>query len=206
MCVSKGFNLQTFYLSLATTFSRVFLFPCSKKKMEGRKQMGSSSFPSELFGSNESHTSSASGIFESIFSPPPKALGRESLRSELSGKTGSEGWSSKIGIPDYISKESDGETKSTAHKDMSSIYQDQRVQPCHLSSSIYYGGQDIYSHPQTTQDSGLKSLFKKDGVEDDSESASRGNWWQASTGVISLLLRSHLPRDELLKVNRRIVW
>jgi len=59
---------------------------------------------------------------------------------------------------DYISKESDGETQNTAHKDMSSIYQEQKVQPCQLSSSIHYGGQDIYSRPKSTQDSGFNSL------------------------------------------------
>ncbi|XP_027348871.1 uncharacterized protein LOC113860627 isoform X2 [Abrus precatorius] len=148
--------------------------------MEGRKLTGSSAFPSELFESKGSHPSSASGIFESIFSPQPKVLGRESLRSDVSGKTTSEGWSSKVGLQDYISKGSDVESNSAAHKDMSSMYQEQRVQPCHLSSSIYYGGQDIYSRPQNTQDSGLNSLYKKDGVEDDSGSASRGNWWQES--------------------------
>ncbi|XP_014492602.1 uncharacterized protein LOC106755017 isoform X2 [Vigna radiata var. radiata] len=138
--------------------------------MEGRKQMGSSSFTSELFGSNQSHKSSATGIFESMFSPPSKVLGRESLRSEASEKTAN-----------HISKESGGETQNTAHKDMSSIYQEQKVQPCQLSSSIHYGGQDIYSRPKSSQDSEFNSsMYKKDGVEDDSESASRGNWWQGS--------------------------
>lgn len=44
--------------------------------MEGKKQKGtSSSFTSELFGSKESHSSSSSGIFGSIFSPPsPKVM------------------------------------------------------------------------------------------------------------------------------------
>ncbi|KAL2336530.1 hypothetical protein Fmac_010976 [Flemingia macrophylla] len=151
--------------------------------MEGRKQMGSSSFTSEVFGSNQSQKSSASGIFESMFSPPPKVLGRESLRTEVSDKTTSDGWNSKVGTYGYNSKGNDSETRTTGHNDMSSIYQDQRVQPCHLSSSIYYGGQDIYSRPKSTHDSGLNCLFKTDGVEDDSGSASRGNWWQGNTPV-----------------------
>jgi hypothetical protein len=58
---------------------------------------------------------------------------------------------------DYMNKESEGETKKTTNKDMSYIYQEQKVQPCHLSSSIYYGGQDIYSHPSSTRDSGLNT-------------------------------------------------
>ncbi|KAG4936735.1 hypothetical protein JHK85_051654 [Glycine max] len=159
--------------------------------MEGRKKMGSSSsFTSELFGSNQFQKSSASGIFESMFPPPPKqiqfqlfsefnlctketnsehlrhiavsssslhmdVLGRGSLCSEVSGKSSSEGWNYKF---DYISMGNHGETQNTAQKDMSSIYQEQRLQPCQLSSSIHYGGQDIYSCPKSTQDSGYNSL------------------------------------------------
>ncbi|MED6205526.1 hypothetical protein PIB30_018514 [Stylosanthes scabra] len=109
-----------------------------------------------------------------------QVLGRESRRFQVTEKTAT----SKTVIPDdtHNYKGNDGETlTNTKNKDMmSSIYEEQRVQPCHLSSSIYYGGQDIYSHPQTTQNSGLNSLYKKDGGEDDSGSASRGNWWQGS--------------------------
>ncbi|XP_015897037.1 uncharacterized protein LOC107430685 isoform X2 [Ziziphus jujuba] len=151
--------------------------------MEGRKPMGSSSssFTSELFGSKE--TSSSTGIFGSIFAPSSKVLGRESLRSEVPGKRQdwqSESWNSKPGTPDDTSKISESDSHNVPDRDMSSIYQEQRVQPCHLSSSIYYGGQDIYSHPQSTQNQGLNSVFKKDGNEDDSGSASRGNWWKGS--------------------------
>ncbi|XP_015897034.1 uncharacterized protein LOC107430685 isoform X1 [Ziziphus jujuba] len=164
--------------------------------MEGRKPMGSSSssFTSELFGSKE--TSSSTGIFGSIFAPSSKVLGRESLRSEVPGKRQdwqSESWNSKPGTPGSAcccliictnhhdtSKISESDSHNVPDRDMSSIYQEQRVQPCHLSSSIYYGGQDIYSHPQSTQNQGLNSVFKKDGNEDDSGSASRGNWWKGS--------------------------
>lgn len=31
-----------------------------------------------------------------------------------------------------------------------SVYEEQRVQPCHLSSSIYYGGPDVYFQPQNS--------------------------------------------------------
>ncbi|KAH9736228.1 plant/t7h20-70 protein [Citrus sinensis] len=146
--------------------------------MEGRKQTGSSSsLTNELFGSKES--SSSSGIFGSIFSPPSKVLGRESLHSESMEKkhdSSKEAWNTKPTTPGTYETESQG----TAYKDMSSMYQDQRVQPCHLSSSIYYGGQDVYSpRPPNSQGPGVNSVFKKDG-EDDSGSASRGNWWQGS--------------------------
>lgn len=181
MVLSAHKNITLFEGIEVEIFSIERLKGVGKRKMEGRKQVGSSSsFTSELFGSKESHPSSATGIFESMFSPSSKVLGRGSLRSEVNGKTATDGWSSKIATSGYISKGSDGETQSTANKDMSSIYQEQRVQPCHLSSSIYYGGQDVYSRPQSAQDSEFNSLYKKDGGEDDSGSASRGNWWQGS--------------------------
>lgn len=58
---------------------------------------------------------------------------------------------------DALSKES--ESQRQQNRDTGSIYYEQRVQqPCHLSSSIYYGGQDIYSHPQGTESSTV-SIF-----------------------------------------------
>ncbi|XWS55607.1 hypothetical protein CRYUN_Cryun09bG0015300 [Craigia yunnanensis] len=152
--------------------------------MEGMKGVGSSSssFTSELFGPKES-PSSSTGIFGSIFAPPSKVLGRESLRSDVKAKrqdSPNEPWNTKPGASGNSSKGQASENQSIANRDFSSIYQEQKVQPCHLSSSIYYGGQDVYSHPQSSQGSGLNSVYKKDGGEDDSGSASRGNWWQGS--------------------------
>ena len=153
--------------------------------MEGRKPAGSSSsFTSELFGSKDS--SSSSGIFGAIFAPPftsPKVLSRESLRSELARKKFThEPLDFKSGEPGDDSYGKEG-SQGTPNKDMSSYYQDQRVQqPCHLSSSIYYGGQDIYNHPQNSHNPGINSMFKKDGTHgsDDDGTACRGNWWQGS--------------------------
>ncbi|XP_047172624.1 uncharacterized protein LOC124840594 isoform X1 [Vigna umbellata] len=153
--------------------------------MEGNKQKGMSlSFTSEFFGSiKESHLpppSSAVGIFGSIFSPlssKTKVLGRESLLSELSRKIANETRNSKI---DHYSKGSGSEAQNSVNN-MSSIYQDQRVQPCHLSSSIYYGGQDICPSPQSTHNEGFNTLpYQNDAGDDESELASRGNWWQGS--------------------------
>ncbi|XP_062095447.1 uncharacterized protein LOC133801293 [Humulus lupulus] len=146
--------------------------------MDGKKQVGSSStFTSELFGSKES--SSSSGIFGSIFAPSSKVLGRESLRSEVPGRKHSsfaESYNTKHETSDDASINKGTENQSLQSTDTGSIYQEQRMQPCHLSSSIYYGGQDVYCQPQTTP----SSTYKQDGAEDDSGSASRGNWWQGS--------------------------
>ncbi|XP_030473223.1 uncharacterized protein LOC115690878 [Syzygium oleosum] len=168
--------------------------------MEGRKQGGSprpsaaasSSSPSsspppppslasELFGSKETYPpSSSAGIFASIFAPPSKVLGKESVRYESERKQDfqNELWWSKSGTPDDTSHVGGG-GHSMLNRDMGTIYQEQRVQPCHLSSSIYYGGQENYCHPSSTQGSGLNPVVKKDAGEDDG-SASRGNWWQGS--------------------------
>ncbi|KAF5940920.1 hypothetical protein HYC85_022087 [Camellia sinensis] len=164
--------------------------------MGEKKQMGSpssSSFTSDLFGSKESSASSSSGIFGSIFEPSSKVLGRESVHSKAVEKkqdSPNQVWSTKPGAQDTIPRSGEGENQNIHNRDMSPFYQEQRVQPCDLSSSIYYGGQDIYSQPQTTQGSGY-STVNQDGVEDDSGSASRGNWWQGR--MIGLYITKNSP-------------
>ncbi|GLT92612.1 hypothetical protein SLE2022_104430 [Rubroshorea leprosula] len=145
--------------------------------MERRKEVGSSSssLASELFGSKDS-PSSSTGIFASIFAPrDSKVLGRESLRppDSMANKQyrPNEVWNTKPGVYGHTSKGRESEGQNA-----------QRVEPygpCHLSSSIYYGGPDVVSEPQSAQASGVNSVYMEGG-EDDSQSASRGNWWQGS--------------------------
>ncbi|XP_022145691.1 uncharacterized protein LOC111015084 [Momordica charantia] len=82
------------------------------------------------------------------------------------------------------SKSKETKSQNTSSREASSFNQEQIAHPCHLSSSIYYGGQDVYPHPHNTQNpaTGLNSSIKKDGEEDDDDSggASRGNWWKGS--------------------------
>ena len=55
---------------------------------------------------------------------------------------------------DESPKGGENESQSMPNKDMSPIYQEQRVQNnCSLSSSILYGGQDICAHLQSTPSS-----------------------------------------------------
>ncbi|XP_039036327.1 uncharacterized protein LOC120173128 [Hibiscus syriacus] len=142
--------------------------------MEWSKEVGSSSssssLTSELFGSKDL-PSSSSGIFGSIFAHPSKVLGRVSLHPD-SMTDGQDNPNTKPGAS--------GENPNTWNRDTSSRYQEQKVQPCNLSSSIYYGGQDIYYLPNSSQGPGFNSMYKKDGGEEDSGMASRGNWWQES--------------------------
>ncbi|CAH2069448.1 unnamed protein product [Thlaspi arvense] len=127
--------------------------------MEGKGRVGSSpssSFTAELFGSKDpSPPSSSSGIFSSIFPHPSKGVTRD-------------GQSSKHG--------------SQAQRRESSTTQENRVEPCHLSSSLYYGGQDVYSQSTTNQT--YPTAKKRTGEDDangqNSQDVARGNWWQGS--------------------------
>ncbi|KAG7033807.1 hypothetical protein SDJN02_03532 [Cucurbita argyrosperma subsp. argyrosperma] len=153
--------------------------------MEGKKHVGaesesesSSSRTTDPFGSKHSSYSSTTGIFGSIFAPSSKVLGRDSLLSQA--KEGERDSVNGPWIPNAEAQDDNGshrqkERQEKKDKDMSSIYQEQGAQPCHLSSSIYYGGQDVYAHPQNSH-----NFEFKEGGEDDSGSASRGNWWQGS--------------------------
>ncbi|XP_042510252.1 uncharacterized protein LOC122085750 [Macadamia integrifolia] len=155
--------------------------------MEGKKQVGSSSsLPSDLFGKE---SSSSKGIFESVFPPPSKPVERDSSHSELMGTlrkqdSGSHCWNNKQGAPDHRAQSREGYNSSTPNKDSSSIYQNESVGLCSFSSSLYYGGQDIYSNSSSTRaSSGSTPVYKEDGRDDSNEdlnSASRGNWWQGS--------------------------
>lgn len=154
--------------------------------MEGNKKQVGSSFTSDLFGCKESQkASSTTRVFDSIFPPPSAVLGRNSSSSEVLGSwqkqnPGNQDWNTQKGSPGK-----NGEGVNNSKKDRNSIFQEGRVEPCQLSSSIYYGGQESYSHSPSTQTTGSYPIFKKHGEDDDpnsnnSQSASRGNWWQGS--------------------------
>ncbi|CAK7325772.1 unnamed protein product [Dovyalis caffra] len=136
-------------------------------------------FWGQLDSSSSSSTSSA--IFGSIFPPPSKVpAGKDS------GNMGNHGGSGKYVNPDTVTHKGKGESSS---KGKSSIYQNETPEPCYFSSSIYYGGQENYS--PRTKNSESQQVFKKDDGEDDpngndSNSASRGNWWQGIMSVSSL--------------------
>ncbi|CAI8600935.1 unnamed protein product [Vicia faba] len=132
----------------------------------------SSSFVSELFGTKETHSSSSSGVFGSILSSPSP--------NEVRNKAIKEKWDSILGTPDVIFKACGGGSQKIQTTDKSSIYQDQRTEPCNLSSSLSYGGQDIIHYAQSTQNYGKNLLPKSVAEEDDMRIASRGDWWKGS--------------------------
>lgn len=155
-----------------------------KLYMENRKQVGSSSssFTVDLFGPKDSSPpSSSTGIFGSVFGPSSTGLGRDSAHSKYAGSSrkqdsASQYGTGKHGTTEYKTQRSKGESGSK--------YQNETVeQPCYLSSSIYYGGQEVYSpHSHSTNS---HHTFKKDGGDEDQNGnnpngASRGNWWQGS--------------------------
>ncbi|KAK6790121.1 hypothetical protein RDI58_013921 [Solanum bulbocastanum] len=139
--------------------------------MEKAKQVigsssSSSSFTNELFGPKEPSNST---LFASVFGAPSTGLRRDPIHS------GDHRGSSRIQDPGY---QYGNNTKYGTSDNGSKINQNEKVEaPCNLSSSIYYGGQDVY--PPTNQNTGSQNnIVKKDG--DGSNAASRGNWWQGS--------------------------
>ncbi|KAI3427698.1 uncharacterized protein J3R85_009269 [Psidium guajava] len=167
-----------------------------------RRQVGNSSSSSSpnnntnasnsldhLFGPKDSFSPS-SGSFASIFPPPSTAIGgidnhsrsETFMGSPRNPNTGYQAGSCKYGNPGASKGQSfKGDGNNATSKAKSAVYQNETTEPCYLSSSIYYGGQENYS-PRTAES---HSAFKKDGVDDESnesnsDSASRGNWWQGS--------------------------
>ncbi|KAI3705092.1 hypothetical protein L1987_75324 [Smallanthus sonchifolius] len=136
-----------------------------------KKQSGgsssSSSFTENLFGPKEASCSSSSGLFSSVFGPSSTGLGRDSSHSK---NTGSSSKKQEFGGPYGSGKASTPDYRT----------QNEPAEPSYLSSSIYYGGQEVYS--PNTQTTRPPNTFKKDGGDTDpnGSSASRGNWWQGS--------------------------
>ncbi|XP_031113116.1 uncharacterized protein LOC116016828 isoform X1 [Ipomoea triloba] len=130
------------------------------------KQAGSaSSLTDYLFGAKgSSQPSNSSGIFSSIFPPPTLAGGRKSPTSDLLGSLenhSSAGQAWKKGLPEF---------------------QD-RVEPCPLSSSLYYGAQeDMYIKSSGAQSLGSLPNYnkKEDGANGNNFSAPGGNLWEGS--------------------------
>ncbi|KAG6760160.1 hypothetical protein POTOM_036663 [Populus tomentosa] len=155
--------------------------------MENKRQVVASSFD-HLFGPKDSSSSSSasSGIFESIFPHPSKVpAGRDSGIMENHGGRG------KYANRDNVAQKAKGEGSG---KGKSLVFQNETPEPCYLSSSIYYGGQENYSprtknseyqHVVSSEFVNKLIRFKKDDEQEDPNgndpnSASRGNWWQGS--------------------------
>ncbi|KAB1225845.1 hypothetical protein CJ030_MR1G005230 [Morella rubra] len=123
--------------------------------MESKKQGCPPSSLTDLFGAKELPPSASTGTFASIFPLPSTVAGKNSLSSGAIGTwqkhSGNQTWDMKQGTQ-AIGK--GGGCYSIPNKDRGSIFQEERMEPCHLSSSLYYGGQDIYSHSPSTQSSG----------------------------------------------------
>ncbi|CAA0375783.1 unnamed protein product [Arabidopsis thaliana] len=137
-----------------------------KKKSVSGSSSSSSSSLDHIFGPRVSHSysSSTTGLFKSIF-PPPSAV----TQGNLTSRNGA----AKYQPTNFETPNERGERSK--NKERKSYQSEETQPPCNLSSSIYYGGQDNYSSSTTNPDA-----YKKDGEEGDSESASRGNWWEGT--------------------------
>ncbi|KAI7734540.1 hypothetical protein M8C21_025068 [Ambrosia artemisiifolia] len=124
--------------------------------MENMKQQtggsSSTSFTETLFGPKDGRSSS-SGIFGSAFGPSSTGVGHTGSSNKQS-----------FGNP----KESRTDCKT------------QQVTETAYSSSIYYGGQDVY--PPTNNNNCPHRAGHRGGGDayPNGSSAARGNWWQGS--------------------------
>ncbi|XP_023638667.1 uncharacterized protein LOC17885986 isoform X2 [Capsella rubella] len=76
---------------------------------------------------------------------------------------------------------SKGTSRNILSSKHGSLEKSKNTSTCNLSSSLYYGGQDVYS--QSTQNHTYPTINKdqdRDNTDTNSSDASRGNWWQGS--------------------------
>ncbi|XP_057854811.1 uncharacterized protein LOC131064633 isoform X1 [Cryptomeria japonica] len=70
---------------------------------------------------------------------------------------------------------------SNSQKGQSNHGKSRSLSDAFLTSSLCYGGRDLYNDPSTAKPEGLHG-FKEDNMDDETNTpkASRGNWWQGS--------------------------
>ncbi|KAK7305808.1 hypothetical protein VNO77_43720 [Canavalia gladiata] len=151
----------------------------NKKKVPAPSSSSRTNFD-QLFGPKDPSTTSSSStsIFGSIFPPPSTGGGRDSTKQDMKHNT--------YGAPGNYSTK--GESSGVTNKNTSTNYLNEAVEPSYYSSSIYYGGQENYSpRTRTTESHHIINKDKKDDDPNgnDSNSASRGNWWQGRTILVS---------------------
>ncbi|KAM0013158.1 hypothetical protein Hdeb2414_s0045g00744591 [Helianthus debilis subsp. tardiflorus] len=167
------------------------------KKQQSSGSSSSSSFTENLFGPKDAPSASSSGLFSSVFGPSSTGLGRHPSHSNNAGLSKNQ----EFGGPYGSGKPSTQDYK--AQRSTGPDYRNETAEPSYLSSSIYYGGQEVYSpNTQTTRPPHTVSIsalllhmeaksVKKDGGDTDpnGSSASRGNWWQGKNFMRLLVIK-----------------
>nr|GEV00725.1 hypothetical protein [Tanacetum cinerariifolium] len=120
--------------------------------MDHKKGSSSSSFTENLFGPKDASPASSSGLFSTVFGPSSTGLGRDSSHSKNSGAFKQHEYRGPYGSGQQSALEYKGQ-RSMGEKEGNPMYQNETVaEPSYLSSSIYYGGQEVYSpNTQTTR-------------------------------------------------------
>ncbi|KAJ0797984.1 hypothetical protein HanPI659440_Chr04g0179931 [Helianthus annuus] len=150
--------------------------------MEAKKQAtsssSSSSLATDLFGPKDSSSSSSSALFDSMFPPPSKAYKRDDISYEQPKKN-----YESTPKQDCLDNEKN-KCQNSKMIDLSAYYEQEVSQPCTLSSSLHYGGQDIYINPHTTKNTPGPGQYStqnyNNNIGEDDGFATRGNWWQGS--------------------------
>ncbi|KAL8261743.1 hypothetical protein R6Q59_025792 [Mikania micrantha] len=151
-----------------------------------RLPSSASSLSAQLFDDNDFRHSST-GVFASIF-PPPSTMEANSSCLQCSKPTKYETLDSQVWytvhgtLAENVAKNTVNANSCVMNMGRRSIFQE-RIEPCPLSSSIYYGGQeDMYvrSSMDFTSKSYAKFFIDEDSKDDPNhlQGATRGNWWQ----------------------------
>ncbi|KAK4353202.1 hypothetical protein RND71_028720 [Anisodus tanguticus] len=109
----------------------------------------SSSFTNDLFGPKEP---SKTSLFGSVFGPHSTGLGRDSTHSVARGSSRiQDPGNQSCGNAKYETSDNRSQRSRGDNSTKNLTYQNEKIEsPCHLSSSIYYGGQDVYYPPAQT--------------------------------------------------------
>uniref|UniRef100_A0A1D1XZ89 Microtubule-associated protein tau n=1 Tax=Anthurium amnicola TaxID=1678845 RepID=A0A1D1XZ89_9ARAE len=161
--------------------------------MEGKKQpapssppaSSSSSIADDLFGRKD-EPSPSSNIFHALFPPAPTVLGKDSSRSDIFRPSEKQEAQNQKQDAHYVAKVvstsksmyTEGTSEGDEYTKENTSYRQVKSEPCFLSSSVLYGGQDFCYNVSSVHDYD----HKKDGEDDsdDPNAACRGNWWQGS--------------------------
>ncbi|KAJ9541794.1 hypothetical protein OSB04_028300 [Centaurea solstitialis] len=139
-----------------------------RKQQYGGGSSSSSSFTENLFGPKDtsSTSTSSSGLFSTVFGSRKRLI---PFNNTIGSSKKHEYGNAKHSTPDYKTQRG-----GSGEKQGNPIYHNETAEPSYLSSSIYYGGQEVYSpnnqttRPHHTVESSPSFLyFKKDGGDDD---------------------------------------
>uniref|UniRef100_A0A6V7QWD5 Suppressor protein SRP40-like n=1 Tax=Ananas comosus var. bracteatus TaxID=296719 RepID=A0A6V7QWD5_ANACO len=132
-------------------------------------------------------SSSSSGYFTSVFSPSSMVGGSDTTHSDLywtknSMKTDGQTENAENIIKDGKPQENPSKNQTPQNKDGKPIHPTEPIESPYFGSSVHYGGRDFFacSAPSSTSVTVKTRKNNEDDGSDNSNFATRGDWWQGS--------------------------